>query len=106
MLDAQPRILENETQKIRWDFYKVTDHLITTRPIDSYKKKEDSGLLRSRWPKLKLKESEEGDKYRELARELNKLCNRKVILKLIVIVALGTVTKGLIQGLGDLEIKV
>ena len=41
--------------------------------------------------------------YLDLARELKKLWNMKVTTMPIVIVALGTITKGLLKGLGDLE---
>ena len=41
----------------------------------------------------------------DLARERKKLWNMKVTVILIVIGALGTVTKGLVQGLENLEIK-
>ena len=54
---------------------------------------------------VKLKESEKKDKYLDLARELKKLYNMKVTVIPIVIGALGTVTKGLVQGLEDLEIR-
>ena len=56
-------------------------------------------------PRVKLKESEKRDKYMDLARELKKLWNMKVIVKSIVIGALDTVTKGLILELEDLEIR-
>ena len=55
--------------------------------------------------RVKLKESEKSDKYLDLARELKKLWNMKVTVIPIVICAIGTVTKGLVQGLEDLEIK-
>ena len=55
--------------------------------------------------RVKLKESEKKDKYLDLARELKKLWNMKVMEIPIVIGALGTVTKELIQGLEDLEIR-
>ena len=55
--------------------------------------------------KLKLKESEKRDKFQDLARELKKLSNMKVTVIPIVIDALRTVTKGLVQGLEDLEIR-
>ena len=55
---------------------------------------------------LKPKESEKGDKYLELARELKKLSNMKVTTKAIVIRALGALTKGLVWGMEDLEIRV
>ena len=54
--------------------------------------------------RVKLKESEKNDKYQELARELKKLWNMKVMVIPTVIGALGSVTKGLVHGLEDLEI--
>ena len=53
---------------------------------------------------IKLKESEKKDKYHVIATELKKLWNMKVAFIPIVIGTWGTVTKGLIQGLEDLEI--
>ena len=50
-----------------------------------------------------LKECEKKDKYLDLARELKKLWNMKVTIIPIVIGACGTVTKGLLKGLEDLE---
>ena len=55
--------------------------------------------------KVKLKESKKRDKYPDLARELKKLWNMKMTVILIVIGALGTATKGLVQGLEGLEIR-
>ena len=43
--------------------------------------------------------------YLDLARELKNLWNMKATVKPIVIGALGTFTKGLVQRLEDLEIK-
>ena len=54
--------------------------------------------------KIKLKESEKKYKYFDLARELKKLWNMKVTVIPIVIGAFGTVTKGLLKGLEDLEV--
>ena len=54
--------------------------------------------------RINLKESEKKDKYLDLARELKKLWNMKVTIVPIVIGALGTITKGLLKGLEDLEI--
>ena len=51
--------------------------------------------------RIKLKESEKKDKYLNLAWELKKLLYMKVTVILIVI---GTVTKGLLKGLEDLEV--
>ena len=55
--------------------------------------------------KVKLKESEKKDKYLDLARELKKQWNVKVMVIPFVIGALGAVTKGLIQGLEYLVIR-
>ena len=54
---------------------------------------------------MKLKESEKKDKYLHLARELKKLWNMKVTIIPIVIDAFGTVTKGLLKRLKNLEIR-
>ena len=61
------------------------------------------GVLADHW--VKLKESEKKNKYLDLARELKKLWNMKVTIITIVIGALGTVIKGLIQEQDDLEIR-
>ena len=53
----------------------------------------------------KIEESEEKDKYLNLVRELKKLRNMKVTFIPILIDVLGTVTKGLIKRLEDLEIR-
>ena len=53
---------------------------------------------------VKLKLSEKCDKYVDLAWELKKIWIMEVTLISIVIGAFGTVTKGLVQGLEDLEI--
>ena len=54
--------------------------------------------------RIKLKESEKQDKYLDLVRGLKKLWNMKVVIILIVNGAFGTVTKGLLKGLEDLEV--
>ena len=54
--------------------------------------------------RINLKESEKKDKYLDFAREWKKLWNMKVTIVPIVIGALGTITKGSLKGLGDLEI--
>ena len=51
-----------------------------------------------------LKECEKKDKCLDLARELKKLWNMKVITIPIVIGAFSTVTKGFVKGLEDLEV--
>ena len=55
--------------------------------------------------RVKLKETEKKDKYLDLARESEKLWNMEVSMIPIVISALGTVTKELVQGLEELEIR-
>ena len=54
--------------------------------------------------RINLKESEKKDKYLDLARELKKLWNMKVTIVPIVIGALGTITKGFLKGLAELEV--
>ena len=54
--------------------------------------------------RINLKESEKKDKYLDLAKELNKLWNLKVTIVPIVIGAFGTITKGLLKSLEDLEV--
>ena len=44
------------------------------------------------------------DKYLDLAREMKKLWNMKVTIVPIVTGAFGTITKGLLKGLEDLEV--
>ena len=51
-----------------------------------------------------MKECEKKHKYLDLARELKKLWNMKVTIVPIVIGALGTIIKGLLEGLEDLEV--
>ena len=54
---------------------------------------------------INLKESEKKDKYLDLAGELKKLWNMKIMIVPIVIGAFGTITKGLLKGLEDLEVS-
>ena len=56
--------------------------------------------------RVKLKENEKKDKYLDFTRELNLLWNMKVAFTPIVSGTLGTVTKGLIKKLEDLEIRI
>ena len=55
--------------------------------------------------RVKLKGSKKKDKYLDLARELKKLWNMKVTVIPIVIGALVTFIRGLVQGQEDLEIR-
>ena len=51
-----------------------------------------------------MKECEKNDKYLDFARELKKLWNMKVTIIPIVVGAFGTVIKGLLKILEDLEV--
>ena len=103
-------VLENDTHKLLWDFDIHTDQLISPkRPelIILNKKERIYKTVDFAVPadhRIKLKECEEKYKYLDLARELKKLWNMKVTNVPIVISAFGTVTKGLLKGLGDLEV--
>ena len=92
-------VLENDTQKLLWDFDIHTDHLISARRPDLiviYKnKKRTCKIVDFAVPadhRIKLKECEKKDKYLDLARELKKLWNMKVTIIPIVIGAFVTVT--------------
>ena len=54
--------------------------------------------------RLKLKEYEKKDKYLDLGRELKKTTEHDGYNHIIVIGAFGTVTKGILKGLDDLEV--
>ena len=54
--------------------------------------------------RINLKECEKKDKYLDLASELKKLWNMKIMIVPIVIGTFGTITKGLLKGLEDLEV--
>ena len=105
-------ILENDTHNLLWDFDIQTDLLISARRpdlkiIDKKKKKKISQIVDFAIPadhRIKPKECEKRDKYLDLARELKKLWNMQVTIIPIVIGAFGTVTKGLLKGLEDLEV--
>ena len=103
-------VLENDTHKLLWDFDIQKDHLISARSPDliiinkkmRICKTVDFAVLADQ--RIKLKECEKKDKYLDLARELKKLWNMKMTIVLIMIGAFGTVTKGLLKGLVDLEV--
>ena len=88
------------------------DHLISARRpgliTNNNKKKRTCKIVDFVVPadhRIKLKECEKKDKYLDLARELKKLWNMKVTIIPIVIGSFGTVTKGLLKGLEDLEVR-
>ena len=96
--------------KTRKELIIQTDHLISAERPDLIiinKKKSICKIVDFAVPvdhRINLKEYEKKDKYLDLARELKKLWNMKVTIVPIVIGALGTVTKGLLKGLEDLEV--
>ena len=102
--------LENNTHKLLWDFDIHTDHQISARRPDLMiinKKKRTCKIVDFAVPadlRIKLKEYEKKDKYLDLARKLKKLWNMQVTIIPIVIGAFGTVTKGLLKGLEDLDV--
>ena len=104
-------VLENDTNKLLCDFDIQKDHLISARRPDliiiNKKKKKICRIVDFAVPvdhRIKLKDCEKRDKYLDLARELKKLWNMKVTIIPIVISAFGTVTKGLLKGLEDMEV--
>ena len=94
-----------------WDFDIQTGYLISARQPDliiinkkmGTCKIVDFAVLADHW--VKLKENEKKDRYLVFARELKKLWNMKMTFIPIVIGILGTVSKGLLKGLEDLEIR-
>ena len=103
-------VQESDTHKLLWDFNIQTIYLIPARRPDLKiinKKKENLQNCRLCVPgdhRINLKKCEKKDKYRDLARELKKLWNMKVTIAPIVIGALGTISKGVLKGLEDLEV--
>ena len=95
---------------ILWDSNIQMDHLIQTRKLDNNNQQKkgtckivDFAVLADH--RVKLKECEKKDKYFDFARELKKkLWNMQVTIIPIVIGAFGTVTKGLLKALEDLEV--
>ena len=77
MQNPEP-VLENETQKILWDFDRQTDHRIVARQsklVIVNKKQRTYRIVNfnvSVDHRVKLKEGETRDKYLDLARELKK----------------------------------
>ena len=103
-------VLENDRHKLLWDFNIQTDHLIPARRPDLIiinKRKRICKIVDFAVPadqRINLKEREKNDKYLDLSRESKKQWNMKVMIVPIVIGALGTITKGLLKCLEDLEV--
>ena len=93
-------VLENETHTLLWDFDIQTDHLIMARRPDliiinkNRENLQNCGLCCPRGPQRK--------KWKTAKREI--MWNMEVTIIPIMIGALSTVTKGLVQGLENLEI--
>ena len=91
--------------QILWDIRIQADNQISPK---QKQKKRTYRIVHFAVPadhKIKLKENQKKDKSQYLSRELKRLWNMKATEILILIGALGTVTKGLIKGLEDLEIR-
>ena len=103
-------VLENDMHKLLWDFNIQMDHLIPARRPDLIiinKKKRICKIVNFAIPadhRINLKECEKKDKYLDLARELKKLWNMNMTIVPIVMGAFGTISKGLLKGLEDLEV--
>ena len=103
-------VLENETHKVLWDFEIQTDQLISARRpdlviVNKKQKKRTCRIVDLTVPAAH-RESEKRDKYFDLTRELKKKqWNVKVTVIPIVVGALGTIPKGLVKGLENLEIR-
>ena len=107
-------VLEKNTHKLQRDFDIQTEHRILARRPDliiidkkKKKKKRNCKIVDFAVPldhRIKLIECEKNDKYLDLLRELKKLWSMQVTIIPIVIGAFGTVTKGLLKGLEDLEV--
>ena len=101
-------VLENDTQKLLWDFDIQTNDLISARRPDLIIKKKICKIVDfavSADHRIKLKECEKRNKYLDLARELKNLWNMKVTIIPIVIGDFCTVIKGLLKGMEDLEVS-
>ena len=103
-------VLENETYKLLWHFEIQTDHLISAWRLDFIIINKKMRIFRSvnffvpADHRVKMKENKKKDKHIDLTRELKKLWNMKVTFIPVVIGAIGTLTKGLVKGLEDIEI--
>ena len=88
--------LDNETHKIIWDFEVHTDQLIPARIRDFV---VINKITITSDHRMKIKENGKIEKKLNIARELKKPWNMKVMVIPIVNGALGTVPEGLVRGL-------
>ena len=92
-------VLENEDYKILWDFSIQTDHVIEARRPDLVlvdKKERSCEIIDFAVPgdsRIEEKEKDKTEKYQDLGRELQKICNVKVKIIPLVIGSLGAIPK-------------
>ena len=85
----------------------MTHHLISARRLDFIIINTTCKIVDFAVPgdhRIKLKECGKKDKYLDLARELKKLWNMRVMIVPIEIGAFGTVTQGLLKFLEEVEL--
>ena len=92
----------------RWHTHGSPNLSLKTRPNNDQQQKKRNfkivGFAVLADNRIKLKECENKDKYLDLATALKKLWNMQVTIIPLIIGAFGTVTKGLLKGLEDLEV--
>ena len=101
-------VLENEMHNLLWDFEIQTDHLISTRRPDQVivnKKKQKKKTKKKRERTCRVLEFAVSADHKVKSKENRSTWTLFVTAIRIVIGALGTVTKGLVQGQEDLEIR-
>ena len=110
--EHQPEaVQENERYKILWDFNIQTDHVIEARRPDMIvidKETKFAKIIDFSIPydsRVISKEVEKIEKYQDLAREIKKLWDMRVIVIPIVIGTLGTTPKKLKKRLEDIGIE-
>ena len=104
-------VTENEECKILWIFNVQTDHVIEARRPDMIiidKVKKLCEIVDFEVPydtKVNTKEVEKIENYKDLARELRKLCTMKVTIIPVIVGALGTTPKNICKRMEDIGIK-
>ena len=110
--EHQPEaVIENSLCKILWGFTAQTDHFITSRRSDMIcidKKHHEYQIIDFAIPcdtRVDDKEVEKIEKHLDLARELKKVWNMKVIVVPLVVGALGTAAKEIEKRLKTISIE-
>ena len=92
-------LLENEEYKILWDFSIQTDHIKEARRPDLVvvdKTRRTCKITDFAVPgdsRIEEKEKEKTEKYQDLRRELQKICNLRVKIMPLVVGSLGAIPK-------------